>query len=352
MKHLEESHLTLKFASRAKKIKQNATITELVDEKTLLENYREEIEELKLQLKKAREEQADVIGTNTSIDDEDVEVLTQAVSNLEKLILKTTTSEEKKRRQKRREAMARVRGQSGIPQSISGDGDNSSNTDNLLNGVLNEGDDENTLLNSLSLDDFSAKNKGYRGESSLSLLKDDQSIGSGSLGDESTVLEGKRLASELQRIKKLLGTVLAKKNSIGTPSKSSGASTAQSVSVRTTQENEVEVERLRAQLHEQAVHTSLRKADSTFLQQQVDQKDALLKDVSQILEMFEKRCNDLETESETLKRDWTRTSEALRSKEAEVHLLEQLITKRDLEIKRLTEELEYESEGNSQSTSE
>ena len=101
-KHIEESHLTLKFASRAKKIKQHATINEVLDEKTLLENYREEIEDLKNQLKEAKEaqENLNVNGSNddnvkgsSSIDEDDVDVLTQAVSNLENLILKTTTAE-------------------------------------------------------------------------------------------------------------------------------------------------------------------------------------------------------------------------------------------------------------------
>jgi hypothetical protein len=46
----EESHNTLKFASRAKKIKMKATVNESVDDKTLLSQYREEIDQLKAQL--------------------------------------------------------------------------------------------------------------------------------------------------------------------------------------------------------------------------------------------------------------------------------------------------------------
>jgi centromeric protein E len=53
--NLEESHNTLKFAMRAKRIRQHARITEVADEKTLLRSYREEIEELKRQLKEARQ---------------------------------------------------------------------------------------------------------------------------------------------------------------------------------------------------------------------------------------------------------------------------------------------------------
>ncbi|EEC44527.1 kinesin family-like protein, partial [Phaeodactylum tricornutum CCAP 1055/1] len=53
--HLEESHNTFKFANRAKKIPQKATIQETLDEKTLLQSYREEIEDLKQQLNEARQ---------------------------------------------------------------------------------------------------------------------------------------------------------------------------------------------------------------------------------------------------------------------------------------------------------
>ena len=53
-KNAEESHNTLKFAMRAKRIVQYARITEVVDKNTLLRSYREEIEELKRQLREAR----------------------------------------------------------------------------------------------------------------------------------------------------------------------------------------------------------------------------------------------------------------------------------------------------------
>ena len=54
VRNLDESHNTLKFATRAKKIKQTATVTEVMDDRTLLQNYREEIEQLKHQLREAK----------------------------------------------------------------------------------------------------------------------------------------------------------------------------------------------------------------------------------------------------------------------------------------------------------
>ena len=350
-RHIEESHLTLKFASRAKKIKQHATITEVVDEKTLLENYREEIEELKNQLKDAKHNSQDSSNSQTlntsSIDDDDVQVLSQAVSNLERLILKTTTADEKKRKQKRREAMARIQVEQGIPANISGgSGSKSSGGNTLLNGLFNkeEQEDENTLLNSLSLDDYSQK---MDSKATISSFKDDQSLGS--LGDESTVVEGKKLVNELHRIQGLLATVLKKKGSTVTPSANISVSTPiMGPPMIRKAESEVEVERLRAQLHEQAVHSSLRMADSTFLQAQLQEKDALLKDISQILEAVEKRQVELETENDRLKLQWHNGMSELRGKESETIILEKLIKKRDDQIKGFKAQLagdEDESEG-------
>ena len=52
--NLEESISTLKFASRAKKIVATVSISEQVDEHTLLKKYREEISKLRHELEEAR----------------------------------------------------------------------------------------------------------------------------------------------------------------------------------------------------------------------------------------------------------------------------------------------------------
>lgn len=101
----------------------------------------------------------------------------------------------------------------------------------------------------------------------------------------------------------------------------------------------MEVERLRAQLHEQAVHSSLRKADSTFLQAQLEEKDALLRDISEILEAVEKKQVELEAENERLNTQWKNSMMDLRNKESETMILEELIKKRDNQIKFLQEQL-------------
>ncbi|GFH51194.1 hypothetical protein CTEN210_07670 [Chaetoceros tenuissimus] len=336
-KHIEESHLTLKFASRAKKIKQHATITEVGDDRTLLENYREEIEELKQQLKEAREAQG---NSAASMDDEDVQVLSQAVSNLENLILKTTTTEEKKRKKKRRETLLRMTADQGIPKTISGEADASSHSNSLLNGLVGK-DEDNTLLNSLTSLQIDDKSKDDE-------IKDDQSIGSTSLGDESTLMEGRKLVNELHRIQGLLGGVLAKKGN-GTPGP--GEHDIFKTPEKKAQD-EMEVERLRAQLHEQAVHSSLRKADSTFLQAQLEEKDALLRDISEILEAVEKKQVELEAENERLNTQWKNSMIDLRNKESETMILEELIKKRDNQIQLLQEQLGVASDDEESATEE
>ena len=62
------------------------------------------------------------------------------------------------------------------------------------------------------------------------------------------------------------------------------------------------MEELRSQLVELEVTTSLKRADADFLQSQLHQKDALLAEVAQILDIVEKRQIELESENETLKR--------------------------------------------------
>ena len=334
--------MTLKFASRAKKIKQHATITEVVDERTMLDNYREEIEELKRQLKEAKEQQQAVTSVSTSHDSgtydaEDTFVISEAIMNLEKLILKTSTAEEKKRRKKRRERMAAQRkaeGENGIveiPENLGLDMNGSLGTDALLNMLDDTADDDDMLVSSLV----------PRGKVNKTKDSDDNSIDeSMSLGDESTIYEGKKLITELHRIRGLLGDVLERKSSVTSPgAKSPNGNTPikRNISMSSNSNNDQEVERLRAQLHEQAVTTSLRRADSTFLQSQLQEKDMLLKDVSQILEAVEKRQLELESENETLKQEYAKSIAALKSKESEVVILEKLMKKRETEIKKLKE---------------
>ena len=100
--------------------------------------------------------------------------------------------------------------------------------------------------------------------------------------------------TEMRRIQGLLSNVLQQK--------SKGASPRPIVRQGYhTPSRDAEVEKLRAQLYEQEVTTSLRKADSSFLQQQLEEKDTLLQEVSRILLTVEQRQMDLEQTNNALK---------------------------------------------------
>jgi len=406
IKHLEESHNTLKFASRAKRIKQNAIITEVSNDKTLLQNYREEIDDLKRQLKDAKgtksseEKCGGDSGGSGSVNgcdrgrnagyEEEMGIIVQAIHNLERLILTTTTATERKKKKKRKTNKYRednllllddVDEKNGIGHGHRG----------VLNGVIeamnpaisfgsniSDGeDDEDTLLGMLNekggdnkfeenLLDMSLVSRTTTRSSSI-ISKDEYSLTSKtdmSLGDD-TIVEGKKLISELQRVQGLLGTVLMRKT---TPTKiesgmivhdnqadltksaqttlalrNTGASPLPLVHTQQSSllllKNE-EVERLRGQLHQQAVATSLRQADSSFLQTQLQEKDILLKEVSKILESVERRQVQLEKENVGWKEDWAKSVANLRAKESECEKMVRLLKAREAEIQQLRKQLE------------
>jgi hypothetical protein len=130
-------------------------------------------------------------------------------------------------------------------------------------------DDDDLLVNASDSDDFLRS----------AFLDDD-------IPRASTDLSDAQVLNEMHRIQGLLSNVLASKGSPRAPQ---------------TPARDAEVERLRAQLYEQEVTTSLRKADSSFLQQQLEEKDSLLQEVSKILEAVEQRQIDLEQTNTLLK---------------------------------------------------
>jgi septation ring formation regulator EzrA len=73
--------------------------------------------------------------------------------------------------------------------------------------------------------------------------------------------------------------------------------------VPSSRNNEEELRSLRAQLEMQEVASSFRKADASFLQQQLEEKDELLQEVSKILEAVEERQIRLEEENAALRKE-------------------------------------------------
>lgn len=261
--HLEESHNTLKFAIRAKRIQQKAIRTEVVDEKTLLQSYRQEIQELKDQLRQAQEAQKQLESQNAkgvSIGDDDTRELVEAIQKMERLILKTKTP----------------------PHPIQ-------STENLASAASSE------LTEMLSLEESPLTPPPREGQE-----------------------QEEDLVDELHRIQGLLSTVLVKRSIFSTPAGGKPPSP----------HRDKEVEELRAQLYQNDITTSLRKADSSFLQSQLAEKDVLLAEVSKILEAVEKRQIELETENTSLREKLARSEENLsitrRSQEGLQRRLEKL----------------------------
>lgn len=279
--HLEESHNTLKFAIRAKKIEQKATIQESgVDEKTLLQSYREEINDLKQQLKEAREQQKRLAkesknqsgnqpGNQPGIMDkishfeslssggtyadeitaeEEVQELVEAIQTMESLILKTSSPIRR-------------------PEELI-DFSDSNADDNAEESLLALSNDENMVT---------PRNKNFH---STPLPKSHGRAAA----DEINVFDPhvpEQMRTELTRIRGLLGSVLKKRMT-------SNVST------------ENEVRNLRSELEAHEVTSALRSADSSFLQKQLEEKDNLLQEISKILEAVEERQTELEKENAAL----------------------------------------------------
>jgi len=256
--HLEESHNTFKFATRAKKIKQKAVVNIADDENTLLQNYREEIEDLRKQLAEAKEQQRLLQELTTRADDKDemdeeVRELVSAIKTMECLILKSRPHPTK---------MATPRA-------------NVRNLDEDLDNVNLQDDSDN--------DSETAILSAEIGNEILSTPRKDHDA----------------LDVELDRIRGLLGTVLKKKGiDAGSPELQKSLDFSSPLQ---SPEMIREVEHLRHQLEEQEAATNLRKADSSFLQSQLREKDLLLEEVSKVLEQVELRQAELEQENAALR---------------------------------------------------
>lgn len=340
--HLEESHNTFKFASRAKRIEQKATIQTVVnDEETLLQTYRDEIEDLKQQLAEAKEQHlrlleaqqstlpqphADTAGVPTTAAvttmttpsigavetaTEEVHELVKAIETMERLILKSRPKMEQ-------DAIA-VSGLNPV-------GDSTSALDETLTSLLENdgGDDDDDGDDELLVDDAALSTSPHTPATHPIILTTGSSTHSASTEDQ--------LHSELARIRGLLGSVLQKRGVVAVPAatpsgvKPAAKSLDFSTPPRTTdqslsdeleavnigdydshlmgledEENTGEVATLRKQLEKSERTTNLRKADSSFLQAQLREKDQLLEEVSNLLEAVEQRQVELEKENVSLR---------------------------------------------------
>ena len=363
-------------------------MNEVIDDKslpTLLQNYRDEINELKEQLRQAKEaqlvmqrqqsqnqqspsnttiessllKQNDVDGKGDAdfvdmqdaetVEEDEIQVLVQAIHNLEDLIIKTSSNQQNQSRDSSPDRQVIFDGMESVISSHNNFGFetplkvtslNPGDDDLLISSFI--GNEDESFDSTMVITQANAKKSSHlipgdkqdqRGASdSRSSLRpsiqkmnshDDESLSS---RDEDNSTIHSNLIDELHRIQELLGTILRRKEMNSSSSKQSVRSAARPLSPERYSKNsssyrDEEVSRLRLQLEEQTLAGSMRKADLSFLEFQLQQKDALLTDISGILESVEARQRQLEKENVRLKKELVQVKDALKLKESEMEEL-------------------------------
>ena len=381
--HLEESHNTFKFATRAKRIEQTASIQTAKDkDETLLQTYRNEIEDLKQQLAEASKQKQQLLEEQRifqiskkleEVPPENIEVvatavasspvngskaesntmesttgeiqeLVEAIQTMEKLILKSRP-------------LLHEQNSNGFHTASAGTSSNNEFDELLARDDLETEGDPDSLVDN----DFDILSNSMQHDSVETPLKPparpprtprnyQRTPTSSSVQDTSTTEN--QLHSELTRVRGLLATVLKKRGVASVPGydppapgvasnghdklrksldfsspsgdpppsrrildeslteeleagmKVSGiVDESHGETTKEAEEKRTELESLRMQLEQQERTTNLRKADSHFLQLQLEQKDKLLEEVSSLLEAVEKRQGELERENLALKQE-------------------------------------------------
>ncbi|KAL7434033.1 hypothetical protein ACHAXH_004023 [Discostella pseudostelligera] len=356
-KHVEESHNTLKFAMRARRIVQHARITEVVDKNTLLRSYREEIEELKRQLREARrtavafdelrEQHRQLHTTPTNKvryssfnedgddDDDDVHVLVSAIANLESLILKAGAKcSSRKSNNSTTKSISSSIATTTVGETI--DELSTSVTIRALDAVLLKAESSDITVDGVTSDMMS----------SPGVMSVDSSLNKSCVTTPSAITqpnedgydEDPSLLVELHRIQAMLDTVMKKKRkgtyggAKSTPGGGGGGGDDNINAQYRTPKRDAEIERLRMQLQEQEVTSTMRKADSSFLQSQLNEKEGILQEVAVLLEALEKRQLELENENKQLKNDLADAVHLIEEAEAARLMLEKPLSERDVQL--------------------
>lgn len=393
--YLEESHNTFKFAARAKRIEQKASIqTTKNKDDTLLQTYRNEIEDLKKQLTEATQdkqrlqeeqrafqkmkqneemptENIEVVATSmtssTVINESnttrsatgEIEELVEAIQTMEHLILKSRPLQHQEDSNLFQNDPAGVMNNNTSLDTMNSNVKFDAVFDCVLQSEDLEADEDEDLLvdndvdiltNRIEFDSATPPSKSP-GHIPTTPRNYHQNIPTRSI--EGTPIAENHLHSELTRVRGLLATVLQKRGIASVPKndppgdelfkhekirKSLDFSTPSGdppplcyrldhslaeeleagINVdgiigenhdetrkEEVEEKRTELESLRMQLEKQERTTSLRKADSHFLQLQLEYKDNLLEEVSSLLEAVEKRQEELERENLALRRELT-----------------------------------------------
>ena len=253
--HLEESHNTFKFATRAKKIPQKAVVQETADEQTLLQSYRQEIEDLRQQLadlKKQQESVDSTVSSSSSVEmaqEDEMQELAESIKKLEHLIIRS-------------KAIA--------PRP-----------EDLLDFTDKDNDDDDDDADTMQKDLLALANNIQA--VTATPARPATSAPTTPVASPRDAQTDQDMEAELNRIQGILGSVLKKR--------------------RDERSTDAEVKLLRAQLEKQEETVSLRKADAAFLQKQLEEKDDLLQEVSKLLEAVEIRQSELERENQRLRKE-------------------------------------------------
>lgn len=392
--YLEESHNTFKFATRAKRIEQKASIqTTKNKDDTLLQTYRNEIEDLKKQLTEATQEKqrlleeqrafqkmkqyeemppenievaatsmpsSTVIGNANTMRSAtgEIEELVEAIQTMEHLILKSRPLQHQENSNVFQNDPAGVMNNDTYLHTM----DRYVKSDAVVDYVLQAEDldvdeDEDLLVDndvdiSTNKIEFDGATSPSKSPGHIPTTPGNYHRSTPARSIKGTPIAENHLHSELTRVRGLLATVLQKRGiasvskndppgdelfnhekirkslDFSTPSVDPPPSCSKldyslaeeleagmnvngiigennDEARKEAEEKRTELESLRMQLEKQERTTSLRKADSHFLQLQLEDKDKLLEEVSSLLEAVEKRQGELERENLALRRELT-----------------------------------------------
>jgi len=286
------------------------------------------------------------IQDDETVEDDDIQVLVQAIHNLEDLIIKTSSNQLSQSRDNSPGRQVILDGMESLISSHNidfatplqenanqGEENNDQGVSSFLWNEYDSFDSTMVITQANAKDAFNLissdkqAQKGTSADSHSSVRPSIQNIASNddeslSSRDEDNSTIHSNLIDELHRIQELLGSILRRKEMNSTSSKQSVRTatrtiTSEKYSSHTNSNRDEEVSRLRSQLEEQTLTGSMRKADLSFLEFQLQQKDALLTDISGILESVEARQRQLEKENVRLKKELVQAKDELKQRESD-----------------------------------
>ena len=291
--HVMETINTLDFAARAKTIESHAKVNEVVDEHALLKRYRQEIEDLKLELAKVKEaKDLDLLDGRRSSGDfssiasspdaaeEEMREIEDMISRLNHVILSANTMNSSsssslisssQKKPQRKSKSPRFRRRSGSFNSLDIDMIDGCAVVQLpsLPEIDNEEDDDG---------DGDTQQQQQQQDSSPS----------------------KATMDELERVKQKLASLYEKKST--SVSRQLFKNNRHRRRNRSSSRTE-EVKTLKAELSNQELVQSVHLADSAFLQKEIKVRDEMIQEMMLVMDAMEKRVSAVEALNKKLTRE-------------------------------------------------